>query len=61
MVDRLDIPKVATESFERTKDFDQESWDRKHRCKECGKKTYYKEIAGGWICATCFPKVKLAY
>lgn len=54
-MDRLDIPKVVSEpSFERSKDFDQKAWDKKHRCQGCGKKTYYKEIASGWICATCY-------
>jgi len=54
-MDRIDIPKVVNEpSFERSKDFDQKAWDRKHRCQGCGKKTYYKEIASGWICAACY-------
>ncbi len=45
---------VREPSFERSKDFDQKAWDKKHRCQGCGKKTYYKEIASGWICATCY-------
>lgn len=58
MVDCV-VPKVVTEpSFERSKDFDQKAWDKKHRCKKCGKKTFYKEIAGGWICSSCYPKLK---
>ena len=56
-MERIDIPKVASEpSFERSKDFDQKACDRRHRCQGCGKKTYYKEISGGWICATCYKK-----
>ena len=45
---------VREPSFERSKDFDQKAWDKKHRCQGCGKKTYYKEIASGWICAACY-------
>ena len=60
-MDRLDIPKVAIEpSFERSKDFDQRAWDRKHKCQGRGKKTYYKEISGGWICSVCYNKKKVA-
>lgn len=59
-MERLEIPKVVTEpSFDRCKDFDQKAWDKKHRCQCCGKKTYYKEIAGGWICSVCYNKKKV--
>lgn len=56
-MDRIELPNVAREpSFERSKDFDQKAWDRKHKCQCCGKKTYYKEIASGWICSVCYSK-----
>lgn len=59
-MERLEIPKVVTEpSFDRCKDFDQKVWDKKHRCQGCGKKTYYKEIASGWICSVCYNKKKV--
>lgn len=56
-MDRLDIPKVARESFfERRTEFNQKAWDKKHKCQCCGKKTYYKKIADGWICSICYNK-----
>lgn len=56
-MDRLDIPKVAFEPFiERRKGFDQKGWDKKHKCRCCGKKTYYKKLADGWICSICYNK-----
>lgn len=59
-MERLEIPKVVTEpSFDLRKDFDQKDWDKKHRCQRCGKKTYYKEIASGWICSVCYNKKKV--
>lgn len=61
-MERVVIPKIATEpSFERSKDFDKKAWDKRHRCKECGQKTYYKELASGWVCSKCYPKLKHTY
>lgn len=57
-MDWLNIPRVVQEpSFERSKDFNQGAWDKKHKCQSCGKKTYYKELTNGYICSSCFKKM----
>lgn len=55
---KMEIPRVVQEpSFERSKDFNQAAWDKKHKCQGCGKKTYYKELGSGWICSDCYKKM----